>query len=411
MAVLSRADNSLLGRWWWGVDRWTLGAIGTLIGFGYIMMLAASPAVAERIGTSRETFILKQVVFLAVAAALVVLISMMSHRDIKRLAILGCLAALVLTAMTMVVGMEIKGARRWISLPGMSVQPSEFLKPFFAVTAAWLLAEGKKSRHFPGVLLACGICALILVLLKSQPDIGMLAVVTVVFVAQLYINGLPLFLMGVAVAMIGGGGVMAYTVLPHVQRRFNEFWKGEGDHYQINTALEAFGNGGFIGRGAGEGHVKDILPDAHADFVFAVAGEEFGMLICMVILAIFVFIVMRGLLRLLREQDLFLVLACTGLITGFGLQAFINMASTLGLIPTKGMTLPFISYGGSSVVAVAVGMGMLLALTRRRGRDEPTMRGPTAQPIVIAAGGTGGHFFPAEALGARNWWRADIGSC
>ena len=371
MATLSRSDDSVLGRWWWSVDRWTLGAIGALIGFGYIMMLAASPAVAERIGTSRETFIFKQVVFLTVAGLVAVLVSMLSHRDVRRLAIAGCALALALTAATMVIGMEIKGARRWISLPGMSVQPSEFLKPCFAVTAAWLLSEGKKSRHFPGVLTACGICALILALLKSQPDIGMLAVITVVFLAQLYINGLPLILVALVVGLISGGGVLAYTVLPHVQRRFDEYWKGAGDHYQINTALEAFGNGGFIGRGAGEGRVKDILPDAHADFVYAVAGEEFGMLICVVILAIFAFIVLRGLLRLLREQDLFVVLSCTGLVTGFGLQAFINMASTLGLIPTKGMTLPFISYGGSSAIAVAVSMGMLLALTRRRSREEP----------------------------------------
>ena len=309
--------------------------------------------------------------FLALAGLIVVLVSMLSPRDIRRLAITGCLLALALTAATMVIGMEIKGARRWISLPGMTIQPSEFLKPCFAVTAAWLLSEGKKSPRFPGLLLAIGICGLILLLLKSQPDIGMLTVVALVFLAQLYIAGLPLILVGVAVSLIGGGAVMAYTVLPHVRQRFDGFWKGEGDHYQINTALEAFGNGGFAGRGAGEGHVKDILPDAHADFVFAVAGEEFGMLLCVIILAIFVFIVMRGLLRLLREQELFVVLSCSGLVTGFGLQAFVNMASTLGLIPTKGMTLPFISYGGSSVVAVGLSMGMLLALTRRRGRDEP----------------------------------------
>ena len=371
MPNLSRTDKSMLGRWWWGVDRWTLGAIGVLIGFGYIMMLAASPAVAERIGTSRETFIMKQVVFLAFAGAIVVLVSMLSPKDIRRLAIIGCVIALGLTASTMVIGMEIKGARRWISLPGMSVQPSEFLKPCFAVTAAWLMSEAKRSPRFPGTLLASAICGLILMLLKSQPDIGMLAVITVVFLAQLYINGLPLVLVGMAMGLMGGGAVMAYTFLPHVRVRFDGYWKGEGDHYQINTALEAFGNGGFTGRGAGEGRVKDILPDAHADFVYAVAGEEFGMVICVVILAVFAFVVMRGLLRLLREQDLFVVLSCTGLVTGFGLQAFVNMASTLGLIPTKGMTLPFISYGGSSVIAVALGMGMLLALTRRRGRNEP----------------------------------------
>jgi cell division protein FtsW len=250
------------------------------------------------------------------------------------------------------------------------VQPSEFLKPCFAVVAAWLLAEGKKSRRFPGTLLAFMVFGLILLLLKSQPDIGMLAVVTVVFLAQLYVNGMPLALVGIALGCLGGGAVAAYTLFPHVRSRVTRFWDGTGDNYQVTTALEAFGNGGLLGRGPGEGHVKDILPDAHADFVFAVAGEEYGMLLCVIILAIFAFIVLRGLLRLLREQDMFVVLSCTGLVTGFGLQAFVNMASTLRLIPTKGMTLPFISYGGSSALAVALGMGMLLALTRRRGRDE-----------------------------------------
>jgi cell division protein FtsW len=368
---LSRADDSLLGRWWWSVDRWTLGAIGMLIGFGYVMMLAASPAVAERIGTSRETFILKQVVFLALAALVVVLVSLLTPRNIKRLAITGCLVALAVTAATMVIGVEIKGARRWISIPGMTIQPSEFLKPCFAVVAAWLLSEGKKSPRFPGMIGAFAVFTIILLLLKSQPDIGMLAVVTVVFLAQLYIAGLPLILVGVALGMIGGASVMAYTLFPHVRSRVTRFWDGTGDNYQVTTALEAFGNGGLLGRGPGEGHVKDVLPDAHADFVFAVAGEEFGMLLCVIILAVFAFIVLRGLLRLLREHDPFIVLSCTGLVTGFGLQAFVNMASTLKLIPTKGMTLPFISYGGSSVIAVALGMGMLLGLTRRRGRDEP----------------------------------------
>ncbi len=371
MPSLSRADNSLLGRWWWSVDRWTLGAIGVLIGFGYIMMLAASPAVAERIGTSRETFILKQVVFLALAGMIVVGVSLLSPKDIRRLAIVGCIVALALTAATMVIGVEIKGARRWISLPGMSIQPSEFLKPCFAVVAAWLMSEARKSPRFPGRILAFGIFVFILLLLKSQPDIGMLAVITAVFLAQLYIDGLPLALVGVAMAMMAGASVVAYTIFPHVRSRVTRFWDGTGDNYQVTTALEAFGNGGLMGRGPGEGHVKDVLPDAHADFVFAVAGEEFGMLICVVILSVFAFIVMRGLLRLLREQDTFVVLSCTGLVTGFGLQALVNMASTLHLIPTKGMTLPFISYGGSSVVAVALGMGMLLALTRRRARDEP----------------------------------------
>jgi cell division protein FtsW len=369
MPTLSRADNSILGRWWWTVDRWTLGAVGVLIGFGYIMMLAASPAVAERIGSSRDIFILKQVLFLAAAGAVVVAVSLLSPRSIRRLAILGCIVALVLTAATMFIGVEIKGARRWISLPGMSVQPSEFLKPCFAIVAAWLISEGRRTPRFPGKLLAIGIFVLIALLLKSQPDVGMLAVISAVFFAQLYIDGLNLFLVAILVIGAGFAGVGAYMFFPHVQRRVEAFLhpgNGIGTDYQPRTALEAFGNGGLLGRGPGEGRVKDVLPDAHADFVFAVAGEEFGMIVCLIIVAVFGFIVLRGLLRLLKEQDLFVVLSCAGLVAGFGLQAFINMASSLQLIPTKGMTLPLISYGGSSALAVALGMGMLLALTRRR---------------------------------------------
>ncbi len=265
------------------------------------------------------------------------------------------------------VGTEIKGARRWIALPGMSLQPSEFLKPCFAVTAAWLIAEGKRSRRFPGMMLAFGVFLLIALLLKSQPDMGMLAVIIGVFFIQLYVGGLNLMLVGVGFGGIVAAAIGAYMVFPHVRSRVTRFLDpAAGDNFQVNRALEAFGNGGLLGRGPGEGHVKDIIPDAHADFVFAVAGEEFGLIICLVLLSVFAFIVLRGLLRLLVEGDLFVVLAATGLAAGFGLQAFVNMASTLHLIPTKGMTLPFVSYGGSSVVAVALGVGMLLALTRRR---------------------------------------------
>jgi len=397
---LSRSDTSVLGRWWWTVDRWTLLAVGTLIGFGYVMMLAASPAVAERLHQSRDVFILKQVVFLALAGLVVVAVSLLSPRGVRRLALLGCLAALALTAATLVMGVEIKGARRWISVPGMTVQPSEFLKPCFAVVAAWLLSEGQRvqrlqsnsasetmprkwlrhfaglARHgfagFPGMVLAGAVFAMIALLLKSQPDMGMLAVVAAVFFIQLFIGGLNLLLVGVAAGGLVAAGIGAYTFFPHVRSRITRFMDpASGDSYQVNTALEAFGNGGLLGRGPGEGRVKDVLPDAHADFVFAVVGEEFGMIICLVVLCLFGFIVLRGLLRLLAEQDLFIVLASCGLVTSFGLQAFVNMGSALHLIPTKGMTLPFVSYGGSSVLAVALDIGMLLALTRRRARAEP----------------------------------------
>lgn len=367
----SRADSSVLGRWWWTVDRWTLAAIFILVGFGYVMMLAASPAVAERIGaSSRDFFIWRQVGYLALSIALMIMVSLLSPRQVRRLAILGFGIGLALTAATLVVGVEIKGGRRWLPIPGLSLQPSEFLKPCFAIVAAWLLAEargpGPVSR-WAGWLIAGGCWVMIAFLLKSQPDIGMLLVVTSVFFTQLFIAGLPVLLVGALGGLGVLGGVGAYLTLPHVRSRVERFLDpSTGDNYQVNVALEAFGNGGLMGTGPGEGRIKNVLPDAHADFVFAVMGEEFGMIVCALLIAVFMFIVVRGMLRLLAETDLFVILAATGLLTQFGLQAFINMGSTLHLIPTKGMTLPFVSYGGSSSLAIALGLGFLLALTRRR---------------------------------------------
>ncbi|WP_372623481.1 FtsW/RodA/SpoVE family cell cycle protein [Falsiroseomonas sp.] len=369
MMSFSRADTSTLGRWWWTIDRWTLAALLALVGFGYVMMLAASPAVAERIGaSSRNMFFIRQIVYLAGATAAMLAVSMLSIRQVRLLGWLGLGVSLAMVAATLVMGVEIKGARRWLSVPGLgSIQPSEFLKPCFAVVAAWLIAEGKANRRHGATLLAILLFLGIAALLKGQPDIGMLLVVTAVFFAQFFVAGLNLFVVGFVGALGVAAAAFAYTLFPHVQSRVERFLDpSAGDNYQVTVALEAFGHGGLLGRGPGEGRVKNVLPDAHADFVFAVAGEEFGLVICLVILALFAFVVVRGLVRLLGETDLFVVLASAGLLTQFGLQAFVNMASSLHLIPTKGMTLPFVSYGGSSVLAIALGMGMLLALTRRR---------------------------------------------
>jgi cell division protein FtsW len=373
MPALSRTDTSTLGRWWWTVDRLTLLCIGTLIGFGYVLVLASSPAVAHRIGDPRDMLIAKQVAFLALAGLIVVGVSLMPPKGIRWLALIGTLLALALTAFTLVHGVEIKGARRWINIPFLSLQPSEFLKPFFAVVTAGLLVEARKVEKFPGRLLAVMLYAMIALLLKSQPDIGMLAVISIVFLAQLFLDGLNLALVGISAGALVVAFVAAFFLMPHVHVRVERFLHPtEQTAYQALTALQAFGNGGLLGRGPGEGMVKDILPDAHADFVFAVAGEEFGLVVCLLILGIFAAIVLRGLLRLIAENDQFVLLASAGLLISFGLQAFVNMASSLELIPTKGMTLPFISYGGSSALSVAVEMGMLLALTRRRFVGERT---------------------------------------
>ncbi|MFT8807150.1 FtsW/RodA/SpoVE family cell cycle protein [Gluconobacter sp.] len=370
MSGLSRVDASAIGRWWRNLDRVTLACVGLLIGLGYVLMLAASPAVASRIGASRNMFILKQVIFLTLAGAIVLGTSYLSRQAIRKLAIIGGIIALGATAMTLVHGMEIKGARRWIALPMMSVQPSEFLKPCFAVVTGWLLSARRSvvmwgNVAFPGMLIAFLCFGVILVLLKSQPDIGMLSVITMVFMTQLFVDGLKLYWVGLCVAGMAGAFAVAYIVFPHVQSRVQRFLHPDvGDHYQIDTALRAFGNGGLLGRGPGEGRVKDLLPDAHADFVFAVAGEEYGLILCIGIILLFGIIVLRTLLKLMHEDDPFVIVSAAGLVTGFGLQAFVNMGSTLHLIPTKGMTLPFISYGGSSAMSVALTMGMVLALTR-----------------------------------------------
>lgn len=363
----ARIDQSPVARWWWTVDRWSLLALCLLIGFGVVMSLAASPAVAERIGYDGGHFIRRYLGMLPPTIAMMWLMSLQSPRTVRRVAVIVGALGLVLLALTLIVGAEIKGARRWINFPLISLQPSEFVKPCFAVISAWLFSEQKLRRGFPGNLIALTLLAVIVAMLIAQPDIGMAAVVATVWFGQFYMSGLRLywvFLFG-----LGGVGALAgaYSFLPHVRVRVDHFLDpAAGDSYQVNRSLEAFANGGLWGRGPGEGMIKYVLPDAHADFVFAVAGEEFGLLVCLVIVGLFAFVVMRGVSRLQQEGSLFVLLAASGLLIQFGLQAVINMASTLHMMPTKGMTLPFLSYGGSSMLALGLGMGMLLALTRRR---------------------------------------------
>ena len=365
--MFARIDQRPVARWWWTVDRWTLGALIVLIGFGAVMAMAASPAVAERLGYAPLHFAERQLATVPVALAIMIATSLLPPRTIRRMAIVGFAIALALLAATFVIGVEIKGARRWIALPGLALQPSEFIKPTFAVVAAWLFAEQKERAGFPGNAISIALVLIILAMLIKQPDFGMAVVVAAVWFAQFLMAGLRLYWAAGGILAGMGGFAGAYLWIPHVTSRVNRFFDPAlGDHYQVNRSLEAFANGGLWGRGPGEGVVKDYLPDAHADFVFAVTGEEFGLIVCILVVAVFAFIVLRGLSRLLQESSLYIVLAAGGLLLQFGMQAAINMASTLHLIPTKGMTLPFISYGGSSELALALGMGMLLALTRRR---------------------------------------------
>jgi cell division protein FtsW len=365
---IARIDQSQFGRWWWTVDRWTIAALGALSAFGCVMTLAASPAVATRIGADSFHFVRHQLALMPISLAVMFVISLQSPRMVRRIALIGLALAILGLVATFFAGTDIKGARRWISLAGLTVQPSEFVKPCFAIVCAWLFAEQKNPESkIPGNLIAVALYALVLGLLLLQPDLGQAVLVSAIWFVEFYLVGLPILLV-VILALVGAAGLWgAYEIFPHVQSRIDRFLHpAVGDHYQVDRSMDAFTNGGLWGVGPGEGTVKDYLPDAHADFVFAVAGEEFGLVVCLVIVAVFGFIVLRGFSRLLGERSLYVVLAGAGLLVQFGLQAVINMSSTLHLIPTKGMTLPFLSYGGSSLIALGLGMGMVLAMTRRR---------------------------------------------
>ncbi|MGC2855712.1 putative lipid II flippase FtsW [Novispirillum sp. DQ9] len=365
--TFTRTDTSVLGRWWWTVDRWLLAATVLLVVIGIILNMAAGPAAAERIGADPFHFVRRQMVFLPLAAMVLFGVSLLPPLWVRRIAVVGFIATIVMLVATLFGGTEIKGATRWLYIAGVSIQPSEFLKPTFAVMAAWMFAEGRLKKDFPGFRIAIALYVAVVALLLAQPDVGQTVVVTAMWATQFFLAGLSMFWVILVIALGLAGVVGAYFTFSHVQSRVDRFLNPEsGDTYQIDTALAAFRDGGLFGRGPGEGRVKAQLPDAHTDFIFAVAGEEFGILLCLLLVGLFAFIVLRGMTRTQHEDNLFVVIATGGLLAQFGLQACINMASSLHMMPTKGMTLPFISYGGSSMLGLALGMGMVLALTRRR---------------------------------------------
>ncbi len=371
MSAFPRTDPSLLGLWWWTVDRWTIAALVIMVTLGVILAMAASPAVAEHLGLDHFYFVRRQFAFLPIILAVMFSVSFLDPDGVRTLALICFIAALVLLVMTLIAGVEIKGATRWVSLFGISLQPSEFVKPGFAVVTAWMFAAWRSSNGHAGHLIATGLFVCVAALLLAQPDFGMTILVSVVWGVQFFLAGLPMILVCLIVLFFLGGGVAAYFTLDHVHQRIDRFFDpAGGEAYQVSRSLEAFSSGGVFGVGPGEGRIKMVLPDAHADFVFAVAGEEFGLVTTLLIVGLFAFVVLRGLARALGERDLFIQLAVAGLLVQFGLQAIINMASTINLMPTKGITLPFISYGGSSIIALSLSMGMVLALTRQRPRRE-----------------------------------------
>ncbi len=367
---LGRADRSLLARWFWTIDRPLLGLLVVLIGAGVIAVAAASPAAAVRLsghGMSLPPlhFLQRQLVWVAAGIPLMLAVSMLTKDAARRVAMAGFVLFLVLLALVPVIGAEKNGAMRWIQLPGFQLQPIEFLKPFFIVTTAWLFALRFEDRSLPVLPLGGMLLALIVGLLVVQPDFGQAALVIAVWLVQAMLAGLPLMFVGLAIAGLVGGLAIAYQVQPHIRNRIDGFLHGEGDTYQVDRALDCFRSGGLYGAGPGEGTAKFRLPEAQTDYIFAVIGEEFGALACIALALLYLAIVLRVLLQLLDEDDPFTLIAATGLVAQFGGQALINMAVNVALAPSKGMTLPFVSHGGSSFLATAFAMGLLLAITRR----------------------------------------------
>lgn len=367
--MISRAKRSVFANWWWTIDRWLLAAFGLLIVLGIVLGMAGSPPVAERLGLSTFYFVHHQVLFLAPSIALLIATSFLSPRDVRRAALVVFVIGMVLVAAALGFGHEVKGAKRWI----FGIQPSEFIKPAFVILAAWAFSEGARRSDVPGNTLALLLLPITIVPLIMQPDFGQTMLISLVWAALFFMAGLHWFW----VAGIGGAGIsgvlLAYKLVPHVRDRILHFLDpsngpGATDTFQVDTAVESFVSGGWLGKGPGEGTVKRVLPDAHTDFIFAVTGEEFGILFCMALVALFAFVVLRGLLLASRNEDPFCRFASAGLVILFGIQSCINMAVNLHLMPAKGMTLPFISYGGSSLISLALAMGFLIAVTRKRPR-------------------------------------------
>lgn len=367
----SRAQRTAFNEWWWTVDRPTLAALVALMLGGIVLCLAASPPVAVRIGLDPFHFVDRQVLFLIPAAAVLVATSFLSPREVRQVSLLVFAVSLVLVALTPYFGAEIKGARRWLVLLGVNVQPSEFLKPAFVILIAWLFGESAKRPEMPANLLAMVLLIVVVSLLVMQPDFGQTMLIALVWGALFYMAGMR-FIWVIGLAATAAAGLMtAFYTVPHVAQRIQGFLDpGSGNSFNVDIATESFIRGGWFGRGPGEGTIKRILPEGHTDFVFAVAAEEFGIVLCLILVALFAFIVIRALLKAMRNDDPFTRFAASGLAILFGLQSTINMAVNLHLMPAKGMTLPFISYGGSSLISLAYGMGMLLALTRERPRAQ-----------------------------------------
>ena len=367
-----RVSEPVLPRWWRTIDKWTLTSVFVLFGVGLLLGLAASVPLASRNGLEPFYYVQRQAFFGGIALVVMIAISMMPPDMVRRLGVMGFAVSMVALMLLPVMGTDFgKGAVRWFSFGFASIQPSEFLKPGFVIVVAWLIAASQELTGPPGKTLSFVLTVIVVGFLAMQPDFGQSALVLFAWGVVYFIGGAPMLLIGVVAALVAGGGLLFYESSEHFARRIDGFLSPDVDpRTQLGYAANAIQEGGFFGVGVGEGQVKWSLPDAHTDFIIAVAAEEYGLLLVLGILALYGVIVVRSLARLLPERDPFARLAGAGLACVFGVQAMINMGVAVRLLPAKGMTLPFVSYGGSSIIAAGITMGMLLALTRVRPRGQ-----------------------------------------
>jgi len=364
--IFDRRYLNILKKWWIDIDKINFLIVLGIIIFGLMMTATSSPAIAKKINVDKFFFLKKQMIFAAIALVLLVGISFLDQQKIKVFASIALLATIMLLIMVLFFGSEAKGAKRWISILGFTLQPSEFAKTFFIICNAFIL----QRLHFAdwkqkyGISIALYFAILCLLLL--QPDFGMTLTLTVLWVVQLFAYGLPLqFICGIAVLGVFGG-IGAYLAFPHVEDRINKFLDSGEKNYQAERSIDAFVNGSFFGTGPGNGVVKKFIPDAHTDFIFAVVGEEYGIISCAILVIIFAYLITRIIKRALDEEDMFTYLSLCGLMMQFTMQVVVNIGVSLKLLPTKGMTLPFISYGGSSMMSMAICFGLILAFTKRK---------------------------------------------